>query len=137
MQISEFVEETSRIERYFKKEYTSDQRMEMFEELKKYNKEKYRKIISAVLRKCRSIPKIADFIDAANSIQETKEKINFEEIEKCKKCKNSGLVNYKRIIPDGNTKWEYFFVARCDCEYGMQYYSKIPTVSQIGLKINN
>lgn len=136
MQISEFVEETSRVEKYFNKEYTSAQRSEMFEQLKKYNKEKYRQIISAVLRRCRTLPKIIDFIDAANSIQETKETINFEGIEKCKKCKNSGLVNYKRIIQDGNNKAEYFYVARCDCQYGMQYSSEIPTISQLGLKIN-
>ena len=53
---NEFIEATNRLEIYFDKEYTNGQRQEMFKELRDINVERYRQLVSAIIRKNKFLP---------------------------------------------------------------------------------
>lgn len=125
---SEFVEATSRLEQYYGKEYTTQQLQIMFEELKQLAIERYRQLISAVIRKSKYLPKVADIFEA--NIEEPY--INQEhkdEIVECKRCNNTGIVTYIKIIEG----MEYTFGARCNCKNGLKEPQIIPSVNEIGI----
>lgn len=120
MELSEFIEATSRVENYYGKEYTTEQRRIMHEELKNFSIERYRQLISAVMRKSKYLPKIADFMEA--NVDEPY-KTNKEEKKniKCKKCKGTGYLLYTKIIEDGFNKREYTYASICSCGNATQY----------------
>lgn len=128
MNRSEFVEATSRIERYYEKEYTTQQLQIMFEELSTLPVERYRQLISAVIRKSKYLPKIADIIEANAEVPYPKSKEEDSAVE-CKKCNSTGIVNYTKVI-DGE---KYIFGARCNCRNGSKEVSAIPSVNEIGI----
>lgn len=144
MEINEFIDATSRIETYYGKEYTKEQAQIMFEELKELESNRYKKLISVVLRKCKYLPRLSDFFDAHNEtpkITEEKEK----KIIECKKCNGTGYVTYKKKINNGGKLLIYTMAAVCDCgnaqiyrgweiedkEHRTNYYT--PTLQELGL----
>lgn len=68
MQISEFVEETTKIEKYFIKNLDEYQRKIWYEELKNMDIARYRQIIRETFRKCKFMPKLADILDIQESM---------------------------------------------------------------------
>lgn len=62
MEVAEFIEETSRIEKFFEKELTKFQRDEWYNELKQMPVNRYRQIVNASFKKCKFMPKLADII---------------------------------------------------------------------------
>lgn len=144
MEINEFIEATSKVETYYGKDYTKEQSQIMFEELKDFELERYKKIISVVLRKCKYLPKLSDFFDAHN---ETPKKIEEKEKEiiECKKCNGTGYVAYKKKIDNGGEFLIYSMAAICDCgnaqvyrgweqtDHKTDYYT--PTLQELGLSI--
>ncbi len=62
MEINEFIETTSRLEQYFDKEYSNEQRQIMYEELKNMPVEKYKELVDECLKKCKYLPKLADIL---------------------------------------------------------------------------
>ena len=129
MQISEFVEATTRIEAYYGKEYTTEQRKIMYEELQGFTIERYKQLISVVLKKCEFRPKIVDFINADLEFPTVKEEVEKEKYE-CAKCKGIGYVIYKKTYNDGGKRLVYTYAARCDCENGKNLPSVVPMLSQ-------
>lgn len=117
---SEFVEATSRLETYFDKDYTTGQSQEMFKELKDINIERYRQLVSAVLRKSKFLPKIADFVEA--NIQEPflAKKDDLQKIT-CKKCNSTGYIIYTKVIKDGERKLKNQYASVCDCGNARKY----------------
>ena len=97
MQINEFIEASNRMERYYDKEYTSEQRQIMYEELKDWNINRYRKTVSIAIRNCKFLPKLADIIQASTEIRETE---NDEEtqIVECNKCNGTGFIEFKKKV---------------------------------------
>ena len=51
MQSGEFIEATTRLEQYYGKEYTNEQRQIMFDELQNLPIERYRQLISMLIKK--------------------------------------------------------------------------------------
>lgn len=115
----EFIEATSKIEAYYNKEYTSEQRKIMYEELQEIKIERYRKLISEVLKNCRFLPKIVDFIEINTKIPNTNNQKK-EKVE-CKKCNSTGYITYKKRIKDGYKEIWYEYVAICSCGNAKQY----------------
>lgn len=117
---SEFVEATSRLETYFDKDYTTGQRQEMFKELKDMNIERYRQLVSAVMRKCKFLPKIADFVEA--NIQEpfSVKRDDLQKID-CKKCNSTGYLIYTKVIKDGNRGFKNQYASVCGCGNAKKY----------------
>ena len=64
MQINEFIEATSRLEKYYAKEYTKDQLEIMYDELKHLDISRYKKLISVVMHSEKYLPKLPAFFDA-------------------------------------------------------------------------
>ena len=120
MQSGEFIEATEKLEQYYDKEYTKDQRQIMYDELKDIEIERYRKLISIVIRKSKFLPKVADIIDANNEEPYTNNKNQQEKI-KCKKCNGTGYIVYNKVMQDGNKKYTVPCGALCDCGNARQY----------------
>lgn len=134
MQINEFIEATSRLEKYYNKEYTTAQLDIMYEELKDFSIERYRQLISTAIKRCTIKPKVADFYAIDSELPHTKDEK--EEIkENCKKCKSTGYVTYKKFLIDNGKKMVYTYGARCNCSNGDLASKRVPTTAQIGLRI--
>ena len=132
MTSGEFIETTSRLEKYYDKTYTKDQLQIMFKELKEMGIDRYRQLISAIIRKNKFLPKVADFIEMDKEIPRAEQKTT-EKVD-CEKCGGEGFILYKKLIENGpNKKIEYQFGARCDCANGNNFSKDILTAQQTGL----
>ena len=116
----EFVEATSRIEQYFEKEYSKEQRKIMYEELKEFSAEKYKRLVSAVIRKNKYLPKVADFIEVNKEDIFTPQQNKTEKIE-CKKCNSTGYIIYTKSTKDGGIEIKNQYGAVCDCGNAKKY----------------
>lgn len=146
MEISEFIEATNRLEQYYNKEYSNEQRQIMFEELKEINIERYRKLISAVLKKCKFLPKIADFVDTDMEMPHTHSQEEEKEKIECKKCNSTGYVIYTKVTKNGDKEMKNQYAAICTCGNAKQYKGweikdkvhrsnfYIPLIQELGLK---
>lgn len=144
MQIGEFIESTGRLEKYYGKEYTNEQRQIMFDELKSFSIERYRQLVTSVLKKCKYLPKISDFIEA-NKEEPYSQRQEAEKVE-CKKCNSTGYRTYTKIIRDGTRELKNTYAALCDCGNAKQYkgweiedkqhFSNfyVPTIKELGLE---
>lgn len=132
MELSEFIEATSRLENYYGKEYTTEQRRIMHEELKNLTVERYRQLISAIMRKSKFLPKIADFLEADMELPHQQKEVT-ESVE-CEVCHGEGYVYYKKIIPSENL--EYNYACRCICQNGQSKNKDIPTFQELGIMPN-
>lgn len=145
MQIGEFIESTGRLEKYYGKEYTNEQRQIMFDELKDFSIERYRQLVSSVLKKCKYLPKISDFIEANKEEPYSQKQEEFEKI-KCKKCNSTGYIIYAKIIRDGTKEFKNTYAALCSCGNSKQYKGweiedkkhlsnfYVPTIKELGLE---
>ena len=130
MQISEFIEASTRLEKYYDKEYSTEQRQIMYEELKDWNIEKYKKAISIAIRNCKFLPKIADIIQASSEIRTVQNEDNSQLVE-CNKCEGTGFIRYQKQVQG----IEYDYICRCTCLNGQRQDCTIPTYQELGLKI--
>lgn len=117
---NEFIETTNRIEIYFDKEYTNGQRQEMFKQLKDISIDRYRQLVSVVIRKNKFLPKIIDFIEANIQLPFSNEK---NEIQKtrCKKCNSTGYLIYTKVIKDGDRDLKNQYACVCTCGNARKY----------------
>lgn len=132
---SEFVEVTTRIENYFDKEYTSEQRKIMYDNLKDWNKDKYVRAANYCIRNSKYLPKIADLTNKdinATAVQNRPE-IKFI---KCDKC-SDGFVRYFKFIKNGTKTLKYEYMALCTCENGRMQKEinkyNLPTAAELGI----
>lgn len=139
----EFIEATSRLEKYYEKEFSIEQQRIMFEELREVSVEKYKKAITYCIRNSKFLPKIADILNAMNEVKTivAKETTRIE----CKKCKGVGYVPYYKKNDNGGKEIIYQFFAVCDCgnekrydgttisdiEHKSKFY--VPLMNEIGL----
>lgn len=119
MTFGEFIEETSKLENYYEKEYTLEQRKIMYEEVKNIQVEKYRADVRQLLRNNKFLPKLADVL-AVNKEIHINSNNNFKNIE-CKKCKGTGYSFYTKIIKNGDKEIKYEYAYLCDCGNAKQY----------------
>lgn len=129
---SEFINLTSKLENYFGKEYTTEQRKIMYDILKDWSIQKYGQAVKYCLENCKYLPKIADFKQASTDYKPNynNKNDNFEYVD-CAKCKRRGLISYFK-------KWEdnrYEYVALCTCENGQHLketeYRFLPFINEI------
>ena len=144
MQINEFIEATSRLEKYYAKEYTKDQLEIMYDELKHLDISRYKKLIAVVMHSEKYLPKLPAFFDADKNTpyEEKKQK----EKVYCKKCNSTGYVTYTKVIKDGTSEFKNTYVALCDCGNARQYKGweiqdklhssnfHIPSIRELGLE---
>ena len=137
MTLGEFIEANNRLESYYEKEYTTEQRQIMYEELKDLSAERYKKVIAQCIRTCKFIPKVADIIKANMEIIENRNFNDEREKFECDKCNGTGYVFFTRIVQEGNKVIPYTYVARCICENAKYANLKVPTFKEIGIEVSN
>ena len=114
MKQDEFIQATNRLEQYYDKEYTNEQRRIMFKELEGFRIERYRQLISVVIRKSNFLPKVADFVKADKEEPFIRKGKELEKVV-CKKCNNTGYVLYDKKIQDGNRELKNQYASVCSC----------------------
>ena len=134
MEIKEFLNSLQKMEKYYDKEYTDEQRKIMYERLKETSLKDFNRAINNVLESSKYLPKIADIKSAlAIPNNQVNKKIEIE-FTKCNKCKD-GIIFYYKDIKDGNESIKYQYCALCDCENGRKQREingiKFPFINEI------
>ena len=81
MEVSEFIEETNKIEKFYEKELDKFQRDEWYKNLKNIPLERYRQIINNIFRKCKFMPKLADIIELQEELPYQNNSIQKENVK--------------------------------------------------------
>ena len=68
MTSGEFIEATSRLEKYFERNYTTEQLQIMYEELKNLSIDRYKQIIARCIRNYKLLPRIAHILEIVNNL---------------------------------------------------------------------
>lgn len=116
---AEFIEITNRAERYYEKQYSSEQLKIMYEELKNIDANRYRRIITTVIRTHKFAPKIADILET--NIDLPPEERSNRDIKKCNKCNGTGYILYTKSVENGEKKIKYLYGAVCNCGNDTRY----------------
>ena len=127
MEVTEFIQETGRIESFFEKELTKFQRDEWYQELKSMPINRYRQIVKQTFRECKFMPKLADIVSINNELPYSGNNSNERERVECKACKGEGVIKYFKDIE--GKPYEYF--ARCTCQNGLDFTYDGTTISDI------
>lgn len=117
MEISEFIKATEKLEKYYDKEYTEEQRKIMYDRLKTLSVKEYNRAINIALDKSKYLPKIADIKSAMAEPNNPVTNSPTIEFVKCDNC-DIGFVQYYKDIKDGDKVLKYSYVALCNCENG-------------------
>lgn len=120
MKFEEFMEETEKIENFYNKEITDEQKKIWFSELKGMDIKRFKYVISQVYRTCKFLPKLADIIEINTSLGYSQVKKE-ETIEKCNKCKGTGYITYWKKIKNGEKEIPCEYMAVCSCGKQKQY----------------
>ena len=126
MGIDEFIEATSRMEDAFNRYYTTDQKKVMYEELRDIPIERYKKVMTKIIRENKYLPQTAEILEKNREIRF--EKVE-EEVVDCKFCKGVGLLTYKKEFEG----LMYTYACRCSCQNGLRKSNKIPFATEIGV----
>lgn len=116
MQINEFIDETSDIEKYYAKELDEFQRKIWFDELKDISLSRYRQIIREIFRTSKFMPRLSDILEVHRNLSFKREETQEEKVQ-CDKCNSEGYILYTKMfegIP-------YIYAARCTCKNGDSY----------------
>lgn len=120
MTIGEFVEETSKLEKYFGKELDEFQRKIWYEEIENLSLQRYRQIIRQVFKTSKFMPKLADIIEINSTLAHENNNVIREKVD-CSKCNGEGFVLYTKMFNNGVNQIPYQYVAKCDCANGDQF----------------
>lgn len=123
----EFVNETSKMERFYGKELSEEQQKIWFENLKKISVERYRCIIGALYRKNKYFPSLADIIQLNNELGMKQKETKYKE-EKCDICSSRGVIRYIKKI----NGIDYDYYCKCHC-LNSNKYNCFPTMEEVGL----
>lgn len=119
MTISEFIEVTKTLEKYYEKELDEFQRKVWYDEIKYMTEQRYRQIVRHILITSKFMPKLSDVVQANNSLGKIQKEVK-EKVE-CSKCNGEGFILYTEMVDNGDTKIPYQYVARCECANGEEF----------------
>lgn len=120
MKLEEFDEEVSKLERFYQKEVTEEQRRIWFAELRNLDISRFKYIISQVYRISKFLPKLADILEINANLSYSQVKQE-ENKNKCKKCNGTGYITYKKTTKNGANDMLYEFGAICSCRTKPRY----------------
>ena len=142
MQIAEFIQETSKIEKFYNKQIEQYEKDIWYQQLKAMPIKRYEQVIKKAFSECKFIPKLADIVAINRELPYSTDNRVVKEKVICNKCNGDGVIKYFKEV-DGHA-YEYF--ARCVCQNGNDFNydgtkisdekhrSKfyIPSITQIG-----
>ena len=126
MKIDEFMEETKKLERFYSKELTEEQKTIWFENLKKLTLQRYQYIIGVIYRKNKYFPTLADILQINDETGMKKEEKKYKE-EKCDICSSRGVIRYIKKI----NGIDYDYYCKCHC-LNANKYDCFPTMEEVG-----
>ena len=129
MQITEFIEETNKIEKFYNKSLEQYEKDIWFQNLKLLSVKRYQEIIKRVFVENKFMPKLADIIEINKEMPYDKPKVVKEQ---CNICHGKGFKTYKKIIKNGNVEIPYTYVARCNCRNGNLYLA-FPSIAEVNI----
>lgn len=135
MELNEFIEANNRLEKYYEKEYTNDQMMIMYEELKNLSVERYKRLISQCIKTCKYMPKVADILKLNTDLIDQGREEEKRDYFLCDKCDKTGYVFFTQYKIDGKRKIPYTYAAKCTCENAKYANKKIPTYKEVNIEI--
>lgn len=120
MKLEEFDEEVSKLERFYQKEVTDEQRRIWYTELRNLDISRFKYIISQVYRTSKFFPKLADILEINANLGYSQAKQE-ENKNKCKRCNGTGYITYKKTTKNGANDMLYEFGAICSCRMKHRY----------------
>lgn len=135
MQLDEFIEATNILERYYGKELSTEQMKIMYDILKDFGVERYKKVLVKCLKTCKYMPKIADIFAANNELSGQVQQEENTVKETCNKCEGTGYVFYTKFLVNGTTRYPYTYVSRCTCKNSRYANQQVPTYQEVGISI--
>lgn len=120
MKINEFLDEVAQIERFYQKEITDEQKQIWFKELRNLDIARFKYIVAQVYRTSKFMPKLADILEINSNLGYSQAKKEVDH-KKCKKCKGTGYLIYKKLINNGTEKLENEYGAICICRQKQKY----------------
>lgn len=117
MQMTEFMQETDKLEKFYGKEIEQYEKNIWFQELKSIPVKRYSQIIKKAFTECKFIPKLADIVAINRELPYNTNTESVKEKVICNKCNGDGVIKYFKEI-DGHA-YEYF--ARCVCQNGNNF----------------
>lgn len=120
MKLEEFDEEVSKLERFYQKKVTDEQRRIWFTELRNLDISRFKYIISQVYRTSKFLPKLADILEINANLGYSQVKQE-ENKNKCKRCNGTGYITYKKTTKNGANDMLYEFGAICSCRMKPRY----------------
>ena len=127
MKIDEFMEETKKLERFYSKELTEEQKKIWFENLKKLTLQRYQYIIGVIYRKNKYFPTLADILQINDETGMKKQEQKYKQ-EKCDICSGRGVIRYIKKI----NGIDYDYYCKCHC-LNANKYNCFPTMEEVGL----
>lgn len=143
MKDKEFNEYIKQLQNFYGQELSEIEINVWFENLKFMPVERFNYILSELYKTNKYMPRLAEILQIHKSIpyEEKTEK----NTQNCEKCNNTGYIIYTKIVDNK----PYRYAAVCECGRQKRYDGQkvenlknksdyyIPTVQEIGLKVNN
>lgn len=120
MKINEFLDEVAQIERFYQKEITEEQKQIWFKELRNLDIARFKYIVAQVYRTSKFLPKLADILEINSNLGYSQSQKESKQ-NKCKKCKGTGYLIYKKLIDNGKEKLQNEYGAICTCRQKQKY----------------
>lgn len=143
MNNKEFMLYTQEIEHFYNQSLSDVEKDIWYENLKFMPVERFNYILSEIYKTNKYMPRLAEILQIHNSIPY--EEKTEQNTKNCEKCNNIGYIIYTKIVENK----PYKYCAVCECGRQKRYDGRaienlknksdyyIPTVQEIGLKINN
>ena len=117
MQITEFMQETMKLEKFYAKEMEQYEKDIWYQELKNMPVNRYSQIIKKAFSQCKFMPRLADIVAINKEMISSINNQNQTSKVGCNKCNGDGVIKYYKDI-EGKT-YEYF--ARCICQNANEF----------------
>lgn len=120
MKIEEFMNEVKKIENFYDKELSDEQKQVWFKELRYIELPRFKYIETQIYKTLKFMPKLADIVEINANLGYSQMKKEEQKVN-CKKCNGTGYIVYKKLIDNGTSKLEYNFGAICSCRQQPKY----------------
>lgn len=121
MQIAEFIQETSKIEKFYNKALEQYEKDIWYQELKNIPVKRYAQVIRQAFNECKFMPKLADIVAINKELPYNTNKATIKEKVACSKCHGDGVIKYFKKVDNGDRSYSYEYFARCVCQNGNDF----------------
>ena len=121
MQIAEFIQETSKIEKFYNKKMEQYEKDIWYQELKSITVSRYAQVIRKAFNECKFMPKLADIVAINRELAYNTNNSENKQKVACSKCHGDGVIKYFKKVDNGDRVYDYEYFARCTCQNGNDF----------------